>query len=160
MINNYLWLFNDMLTMITYNMPSHHLYSWKGGDSKSLTCQPTVRGSLDAIFWLNFCLRPFVFLLMGSNYRTSFDASVYYTNGAILYKYYYHYHYYLQGIYVVVVLFLLCLSLIAWLHSCIYAPTTVGHPSLSLYPFLFFVLHFFLSLLWDFFWLILLDGHV
>ena len=37
-------------------MPSHHLYSWKGGDSKSLTCQPTVRGSLDAIFWLNFCL--------------------------------------------------------------------------------------------------------
>lgn len=56
MFNNYLWLVNDVHTMITYNMPSHHLYSWKGGDSKSLTFQPTVRGSLDTIFWLNFCL--------------------------------------------------------------------------------------------------------
>ena len=30
---------------------------------------------------------PFVFLLMNSNNRTSFDTSAYYTNGVILFKY-------------------------------------------------------------------------
>ena len=34
---------------------------------------------------------PFVFLLMYSNNRTSFDTSAYYTNGVILFKYDYDY---------------------------------------------------------------------
>jgi len=47
---------------------------------------------------------------MYSNNKTSFDTSVYYTDGVILYNYYYYYHYYYYYCYCYYYYYIACWS--------------------------------------------------